>query len=64
MLLVTLVRFNQSLYRINEDGGLIRPTLVLSNPSASDITVEVFGIDVTAGEHSGILIDVYKYFMW
>ena len=35
------------MYFIDEDDGLAQPVLVLSNPSSSDITVEVFDTSVT-----------------
>ena len=35
------VKFNQSTYRINEDGRLVQPVLVLTNPSSFDITVQI-----------------------
>jgi len=42
------VMFNQSMYSVIESEGPARPTLVLSNPSSSDITVQVTNTDGTA----------------
>ena len=35
------VSFGQSTYSVNEDDGLVQPVLVLSNPSSTNITVQV-----------------------
>ena len=35
------VTFNQSTYSVDEDDGLAQLILVLSNPSSTDITVQV-----------------------
>ena len=49
------MKFNHSRYSVNEDSGPVQPVLVLSNPSSTDITVEVFNTNITAlGEHSWI----------
>ena len=42
------VTFDQSTYNINEDDGPVQPVLVLSNPSSTDITVQVRSRDITA----------------
>ena len=46
--LVITVNFNQSTYSVDEDDGPAQPVLVLSNPSSTDITVQVRSIDITA----------------
>ena len=46
--LATTVKFNHSAYSINEDSGPLQPVLVLSNPSSTDITVEVFNTNISA----------------
>ena len=44
--------FNQSMYSVNENAGPAQPTLVLSHPSSTDITVEVTNTDGSAtGEY-------------
>ena len=48
MLLVTSVKFSQSTYSVNENSGVVQPVLVLSNPSSTDITVEVTSTDGSA----------------
>jgi len=35
------VTFSQSTYSVDEDNGPAQPVLVLSNPSSTDITVQV-----------------------
>ena len=45
---VTVVSFSQSTYSVNEDDGPAQPVLVLSNPSSTDITVQVESNDITA----------------
>ena len=35
------ISFNQSTYSANEDSGVVQPVLVLSNPSSTNITVQV-----------------------
>jgi len=37
----TSVNFSQSTYSVGEDNGSVQPVLVLSNPSMTDITVEI-----------------------
>ena len=60
--------FNQSIYSVNEDAGpvqLVRASvhnellvLVISNPSSTDITVQVTNTDGSAtGEYCSILIN-------
>ena len=44
------IYFNQSTYIINEDDGPAQPVLVLSNPSSTDITVQV---EATNGSATG-----------
>ena len=52
------VMFNQSMYSVNEDAGPAQPVLVISNPSSTDITVQVTNTDGSAtGEYCSILIN-------
>ena len=52
--------FNQTAYSINENAGPAQPALVLSNPSSTDITVQVFNTDGSAtGEYCSILINYH-----
>ena len=58
--LAITVRFSQTTYSVDEDDGPAQPTLVLSNPSATDITVPyiVTNTDGSAtGEYCSILIN-------
>ena len=55
--LAITVMFSQSMYSVDEDTGVTRPVLILSNISSSDITVEVFSTYGTAtGEYCSILM--------
>ena len=47
-MLVVTVCFNQSTYSVDEDDGPAQPVLVLSNPSSTNITVQVRSNDITA----------------
>ena len=48
---VVVVFFNQSAYSVDES-DVLYPLLVLSNPSLTDITVQVFSTDrIAVGEH-------------
>ena len=47
-LIATNVNFSQSTYSVDEDDGPAQLVLVLSNPSSTDITVEVTSNDITA----------------
>ena len=47
----TILRFNQTTYRINENDGSIQLVLVLSNPSLTDITIQVIDSEVSATSH-------------
>ena len=50
--------FNQSMYNVNEDTGLVQPVLVISNPSSTDTTVQVTNTDGSAtGEYYSTLIN-------
>ena len=50
--------FSESVYSVNEGDGSVQIGLVLSNPSSTDTTVEVFDTDGTAnGEYCSILIN-------
>ena len=42
------VSFEQSTYSVDEDDGPAQPVLVLSNPSSTNIIVQVFNIDGSA----------------
>ena len=46
--IVPTVSFAQSTYSFNEDAGPVQPVLVLSNPSTTDITVQVSTSDGNA----------------
>ena len=43
-----ILRFNQTTYTINENDGFFQPVLVLSNPSLTDITIQVIDSEVFA----------------
>ena len=43
-----MLRFNQTVYRVDEDDGIAQPVLVLSNPSSYDVTIQVNDTEVTA----------------
>ena len=47
-ILATIVMFNQLMYNVDEDAGPAQLVLVLSNPSSSDITVQVITEDGSA----------------
>ena len=57
------MKFSHLKYCIDEDRGPVQPVLVLSNPSSTDITVEVFNTNITAfGMYCGAfdkLLQVY-----
>ena len=42
------ISFSQWTYSVDEDDGPAQPVLVLSNPSSTDITVQVRSNDITA----------------
>ena len=55
--IATIVMFNQSVYNVDEDTGPAQLILVLSNPSSSDITVQVVTEDGSAtGEYCSITL--------
>ena len=56
--LALTVSFGQTTYSVDEDDGPAQPTLVLSGPSATAITVEVTsGGGSATGEYCSILIN-------
>ena len=48
VIIAVTVRFEQPTYTVNETDGRVEPVLVLSNPSSSVITVQVFSTDGSA----------------
>ena len=57
-LLAIMVSFEQSMYSVNENAGPVQLVLVLSNPSSTDITVQVTTTDGSStGEYCSILIN-------
>ena len=48
ILVKNTVHFNQSKYTVDEGSSTVQPVLVLSNPSSTDITVQVRSNDITA----------------
>ena len=42
------VSFNQSIYNVDEDSEQAQPVILLSNPSSTDITVQVTDNSTTA----------------
>ena len=56
--LAITVAFSEPVYSVVEDEGPAQPTLVLSNPSSTDIIVQVDTTDGSAtGEYCSILIN-------
>jgi len=57
--LATTIAFSQSTYSVDEDDGPAQPVLVLSNPSSTDITVQVRDTQNTAtSEYNNIIKNV------
>ena len=54
--IVVTVNFNHTTYDVDEDDGPAQPVLVLSNPSASDITLHV---SVTNGSATGKYVKLH-----
>ena len=53
-----IIRFSESMYSVDEDDGPAQPVLVISNPSSTDITVQVTTTAGSAtGEYCSILIN-------
>ena len=48
ILLVTSVKFSQMAYSVGENNVMVQIELVLSNPSSTNITVQVFNTDRSA----------------
>ena len=48
LLLVITISIDKSTYSVDEDDGPAQPVLVLSNPSSTDITVQVRDTQNTA----------------
>ena len=58
----TCITFNQSAYTANEDDGFVTIVLTLSNPSTTDITVQVSSTNGSAiGEYVG---EEYDIILW
>ena len=48
LLVDIILRFNQTVYSVNEDDGKVQPVLVLSNPSSYDVIIQVNDDEITA----------------
>ena len=48
LLLDITVRFDQGMYSINENAGVVQVSLTLSNPSSTVVSINVFNTNVTA----------------
>jgi len=48
--ILAILSFSERLYRINENDGVVKPTLTLSNPISTDFTLQVLNVDLTTGE--------------
>ena len=48
IVIVATVNFSQSLYSVNENSGSVEIVMILSNPSPSDITVQVINTEGSA----------------
>ena len=48
LVLAVSLRFNPTVYTINENAGFVQPTLTLSAPLTTDLTLQVTNIDSTA----------------
>ena len=48
IVIVATVNFSQSLYSVDENGGSVEIVMILSNPSPSDITVQVLNTEGSA----------------
>ena len=48
LFLVLTVSFGQGMYTINENAGVVQVLLILSNPSSTDVNVQVSNTNVTA----------------
>ena len=46
--LVATVSFNQSSYSVSEKDGQVQVMLVLSNPSSTDISIEIDNMNIAA----------------
>jgi len=57
----TSVSFSQSTYSVNEDDELIKPVLVLSSPSMTDITVVIECSDGTATGMLFLILQIILY---
>ena len=58
ILIAVIIMFDQTTYSVNEDGGSVQIALVLSRPSSTTVTVEMFNTDGSAtGEYCSILIN-------
>ena len=53
LILAVTLRFNPTIYSINENNGILQPILILSAPLLTDFTLQVINIDSTAsGKHN------------
>ena len=46
--IATVVSFSQSAYSVDESLTSVQPILFLSNPSSTDLTIEVLTTDISA----------------
>ena len=49
---MAVIRFNQTVYNINEDTGVVQPTLFLSKLLLTDVTVNINSTNINATGNS------------
>ena len=50
------MRFSQAMYTVNENAGVVEVSLILSNPSSTAVSVQVFNTNETAyGKYISVL---------
>ena len=63
--LATIVTFYQPTYNVTEDNGPVQPQIVISKPSADEITVQVTSMDgMATGEYCSIVINCLLVLYW
>ena len=57
------ISFNQSTYHVNENDMTVEIVAILSNPSSTDVTVEITSSDTTATSEFATAYYTYVYFV-
>ena len=64
------MRFSHAMYTVNENAGVVQVSLILSNPSSTNVTMQVSSADISAnGKYNNVyyhnnLYSITKFYLY